>query len=320
MLRLFTLVLFLQTVQLAYAQQLSLFTQYREQAGIINPAALHTNYLLSEGDNNLHFGLSHRSQWIEEASAPRTQVLSGSYFLDNTGMGVGLLVGGHIINDQTGPTGFTGGYLRIGGVVSGNPDYGGFAIGITAGAVQYAVRTEEIAFRDPNDLLGAQNQSQLFPDVGVGLYYYQQLNAGVFRDDYWYAGVAVPQVFGLELMFRDADSNFSLQRIQHLHAQAGMIKYLNREGTIFLEPSVWVKYVPGAPVNIDFNLRYQLAEPFWLGTGVSTAGNFHLETGFRIGQDDIFNIGYGFDYSFSSFGPFIGGTHEVNLAISLSND
>ena len=315
--RLLLFIIFSTITSAITAQQLSLFTQYREQAGIINPAALHSNYLLSEGDNNLHVGLSYRSQWTELTTTPRTQVLNGSYFFDDSGAGVSFLAGGYLINDQTGPTGFTGGYLRLGGVVSDNPDYSGFAIGITAGAVQYRVDASEIDLRDANDILGTQDQSQIFPDIGVGIYYYRQLESGFLRDDYIYGGVSVPQVIGLELTFRGDEGEFFTQRLQHFYAQAGMIKYRNRDQTAFLEPSVWVKYVQGAPINVDFNLRYQVAEPFWIGTGLSTGGNLHLETGFRLGQEDIFNIGYGFDYSFSSFGPFVGGTHELNLAVSL---
>lgn len=309
-------ILLFYTIHLS-AQQLSLFTQYREQAGILNPAAMNSNYLISEGENNLNLGLSYRSQWTELTTTPRTQVFHGSYFADDSGAGVSWIMGGHIINDQTGPTGFTGAYLRVGGVLSDDPDYQGFAIGLTAGAVQYRVKTTEIDFRDPNDILGNSDQAQIFPDVGVGIYYYRQLESGFLRNDYVYGGISVPQVIGLELEFQGDDGGFFTQRVQHFYGQVGMYKFLNRDRTSFLEPSAWVKYVPGAPINVDFNLRYQVVQAFWIGTGLSTAGNLHIETGFRLGQEDIFNIGYGFDYSFSSFGPSFGGTHELNFAVSL---
>ena len=77
------------------------------------------------------------------------------------------------------------------------------------------------------------------------------------------------------------------------------------------------KYTPNAPVNIDFNLRYQLVDHFWIGTGVSTAGNYHLEAGYILGENmgwySHLRIGYGFDYSFTTFGPAAGPAHEINL-------
>ena len=53
----------------------------------------------------------------------------------------------------------------------------------------------------------------------------------------------------------------------------------------------------------------------WIGTGGSLSGNYHFETGFVIA--DQLRIGYGFDYSFSTFGPFARGTHEVNVNFSF---
>jgi hypothetical protein len=46
-----------------------------------------------------------------------------------------------------------------------------------------------------------------------------------------------------------------------------------------------------------------------------------LETGVMLGDvtgfDRTFRIGYGFDYPFTSFGPTVGSTHEINLTFSL---
>lgn len=299
------------------AQQLSLFTQYRENIGIINPAALNGQYFVS--DHNLSFGLSYRSQWTELTTTPRTQTIHGEYFADEIGGSVGLIIGGHLINDQTGPTGFTGASLRLGGVVSGNPTYSGLAIGLTAGAVQYRVNTSEINFRDPNDVVGMNDQSSIFPDVGVGIYYYKYIETGFLRDDYIFGGVSVPQVIGLDLAFKDANGEFFTKRVQHFYAHVGMYKFLR--GDSFLEPSAWVKYTPGAPINVDVNLRYQMESSLWIGTGLSTAGNMHVEAGFMLGNnvgfDNTLKLGYSFDYSFSSFGPSVGSTHELNVAFSL---
>ena len=82
-----------------------------------------------------------------------------------------------------------------------------------------------------------------------------------------------------------------------------------------------MKYTQGAPVNADLNLRYYLPVNFWIGAGGSTSGTVHLETGIVFGDtagfDNTFRVGYGFGYSFSSFGPTAGTIHEINLAYSL---
>ncbi|MEY4134068.1 MAG: hypothetical protein RL386_418, partial [Bacteroidota bacterium] len=83
-----------------FAQQLSLFTQYRENLSLINPAAIETDYLAF--GNNVSFGASYRAQWIGLPGNPRTQTIRGTFLADRMS-GVALMAGGQLINDQTGP-------------------------------------------------------------------------------------------------------------------------------------------------------------------------------------------------------------------------
>ena len=75
------------------------------------------------------------------------------------------------------------------------------------------------------------------------------------------------------------------------------------------------------PVNVDFILRYQMAQNFWIGAGGATSKTMHIELGFILGEnlgfDNTLRIGYGYDYSFSAFGPYTGGSHEINISYAL---
>ena len=301
----------------AFTQQLSLFTQYRENQTIVNPAAIGSNYLAY--GQNLSFGTSYRKQWQGIEGSPTTANIRGEY-LYTGGSPVTLLTGGYLINDQTGPTGFTGVYGRIGGMLTDDPYYGGFSVGLSFGAVQYRVNTSEIRLRQSNDILAVDDQNKIYPDVGVGVFAYTRLdNNGFFNGDYLYGGVSIPQVIGLDLSFKNENGEFYTKRVQHFYGMLGWYKFFKDEG--FLEPSVWVKYAPNVPVNVDFNLRYQMAQNFWIGAGGATAGTMHIETGILIGEnlgfDNTLKIGYGYDYHFSSFGPYTGGSHEINISYSL---
>jgi len=204
----------------------------------------------------------------------------------------------------------------VAGIVSPNPEESGFVLGISGGAVNYRVDGSEIQLREQGDLIGTMDQSQFFPDVGVGLYYYRMTgrNANMF-----YMGLSVPQVFGLDLAFQNDDGDYEVQRLQHYYGMLGYYFFFDNDS--FLEPSLWVKYVEGAPVNADFNLRYYLPVDFWIGAGASSGGTAHLETGVLLGDtvgfDNTFTISYGYGYSFSSFGPSAGATHELSLGLSL---
>jgi type IX secretion system PorP/SprF family membrane protein len=189
-------------------------------------------------------------------------------------------------------------------------------IGLSAGGVNFRVDATDIRLREQGDLLGTVNQSQFFPDVGVGMFYYRMLGR---NDNMFYAGLSVPQVFGLDLTFQNDEGEYEVKRLQHYYGMLGYYFFLDNGG--FIEPSLWVKYTEGAPVNADFNLRYYLPVNFWIGAGGSSAGMLHLETGVLLGDtvgfDNTISIGYGYSYSFSSFGPSVGGTHELNLGFDL---
>lgn len=305
------------TTTILQAQQLSLFTQYREQASLINPAAVENDYLTYA--RNITFGASYRAQWVGLANAPTTSVVRGSYLYDQGS--TGFILGGHLINDQTGPTVFTGIYARGAVIVGRDPEYGGLVVGLSAGAIQYRINASEIVLRDANDIVGVQDQSQWFPDVGVGVYFYQTLNSGSFDNDFVYAGISIPQVAGLNFTFTDENGEFFQQRIQHFYGTLGLIKFFDNDS--FLEPSLWLKYAPNVDANVDINIRYQMPSNIWIGTGVSSSKSFHMELGFALGEnvglDNTLKFGYGFDYSFSSFGPTAGSTHEVGLSLSFND-
>ena len=302
----------------AFAQQLPLFTQYRDNQGVLNPASISSNYYLNQ--ENITIGASYRKQWATLNNSPTTQVLRGEWITSNN-RSFNLLTGGYIMNDQTGPTGFTGLYGRIGALLSEDPEQGGFAVGLSLGVVQYRVNVSKLRFHDAGDVEGMVDQNKIFPDAGLGAYYYRQMNTGNGRNDYFYSGVSIPQLFGLNLQFKDTDGQFATKRIQHFYGMAGWIHYLTDES--YLEPSVWAKYAPNAPFNADINLKYQMNNVFWLGTGISLGKMFHAETGVVLGEDldmgGTIKIGYGFDNSFNTFGPFAGSTHEFNLSYSFGN-
>jgi type IX secretion system PorP/SprF family membrane protein len=301
----------------SFSQQLTLFSQYRENQTIINPAAIGSSYFAYE--ENLSFGASYRRQWQGFENAPTTATLRGEYLFAD-GNTINLLAGGYLINDQTGPTGFTGLYGRVGGLLSDDPYYSGISVGLSFGAVQYRIDASDIRLRQQNDVLATDNQTKIFPDVGVGVFAYTRLNGGSFFDgDYLYGGVSIPQVIGLDLTFQGNNGEFYTKRVQHFYGMLGFYKFFSDDS--FIEPSVWVKYAPNTPVNADFNLRYQMAQNFWIGLGGATAKTMHIETGVLLGENiglsNTLRIGYGYDYSFSAFGPSTGGSHEINITYSL---
>ena len=300
------------------AQQLPFFTQYREYNTLLNPAAVSMDYI-NKG-YNMSFGASLRTQWTGLDRNPQTQLLKGDYIF--SGDAVSMNTGFHFINDQTGPTGFSGAYARVAGIV-GNNDEGGFSAGFNAGLVQFRLNASQIEFADPSDALAQRDFRKLYPDIGVGIFGYKRLNGrGFFSGDNVYAGFSVPQTFGLDLTFQEQNKSFTIKRLPHFYALAGYTKNFSDE--TYLETSVWVRYVKNVPVQADFNLRFQLSSAISLGAGYSSSKALHAEVGFLLGENvgwdnHAIKIGYGYDVPFNTISPHFGAAHEINLSVALDN-
>lgn len=293
------------------AQQLPLFTQYREFSGILNPAAVPNDYLWYEMP--ISVGVSYRRQWINDKDGPHTELLRGDYMIEREG--VSILPGLYIINDQAARMGMTGVYGRFAGILSnGNPLEQGLAFGLNVGVVRYGLDLSNANNTDPNDISLYDIDNETFADAGVGVYAYTTLG----NSNLLYGGLSSPQVLGLDVRFRDSNHDLSVQRQRHYYATAGYkMALLSEEG--FLDFSTWVKYIPPLGPHLDFNVRYQMSPEFNLGAGLSTSGYFHAEVGFKFGEERLYRFGYALDAPFTETSSYYGYSHEFNLVIAFQH-
>jgi len=310
------------------SQQLSSFTLYRDSWTMLNPASLYNSYLINE--HTMSAGASYRHQWVdpELKGAPVTEALQFQYVPED----YNFFTGGFLVNDQTGDIGFTGAYgnfaYRL--LFSGRVDQS-LSIGLNAGVVQYRVKFP-IEVLEQVDVI---NETKIYPDFGLGLFYHY--------DDKFYAGFSVPQTFGLDLRLRDSDQNeFLLKRVQHYYAVLGGyidFNFFHSDESSFLEPSIWARWSPFAPLTIDANLRYQVTNLFWVGFGYGTGQPIelgeldpmiipgrigkqiiHLEAGIVVGEafnlDGQLKIGFGYDFQLSEYLKNFGNSFEFHAIYS----
>ena len=299
----------------AQAQQLPLQSQFNDLQGVINPAAINANYTRS--GYGLNFGINHRTQWTGIPNSPKTSILQMDYVYENDP--VGLIFGGHLIKDQASRLGVIGAYGKIGALISSDPKNSGFSMGISGGVVQYAIDTREAKLIDTDDqAVFLANDQKIYPDVGFGVSYYKKVGR---KDDLIYGGISVPQIFGLDLAYKNGDNHFfNVKRVQHYYAQLGYMKNLPRDAS-YLEFSSWIKYVNGAPINIDANIKYQITDLIFLSSGVNSSGLYNGQVGLefddKIGNDNIIRLSYGFNAPFFGDSPQFGNAHEISLSIGL---
>ncbi|MEO6037813.1 MAG: PorP/SprF family type IX secretion system membrane protein [Saprospiraceae bacterium] len=298
-------------------QQTPLFSIYRDQWGVLNPAALSNNYLLNNRTMTLS-GAWH-VQWWGLPQSPRTQTLAWEMVEEDKNS----VFGAHIMNDQTGAIGQTGVYGRYAYRIqlSGRRSSQSLLIGLNAGAVQYRANLNEIDFPDPSTA-PAEAPHTLRPDLGLGVFYHYT--------DRYYAGISIPQTLGFRSTFSSAQRDFSIRRVPHLYAVAGgyfSTPWLGNE-TSFVEPSVWVKYLPNSPLNLDLNLRAQVSELVWAGTGVNLGFGLqptvvlHFESGLFLSEqvqlvNSQFKVGFAFDLPVTqTISQIFGSSAEIMVVYS----
>jgi len=300
------------------AQQLPLFTQYREYAGLINPGSVPNDYLWY--DHTMSFGASYRKQWVTDADGPATQVLRGDYVWERGRKGAYPIFGGYLMNDKAGRMGMTGAYARAAVLFTdGEVKERGFSVGLNFGAVRYGLDLSNARVRDLDDIAIYESLNKIFPDAGIGAYAYTTFD----NSHQLFGGVSIPQVMGLDVNFRNEDNSLSVRRERHYFANIGYRIPVGEADLTFIEFSSWARMIAPLGPQFDFNFRAQLEESFFFGTGFSTNGNAHLDLGLNLGEYRLFRLGVGADFPFTgkkSIVTYYGNSFEVNLAYAMGGD
>ncbi len=307
------------------SQELPMFSQYREFQSFINPAAIPVDHLSQNYQPNQTAGISYRNQWLNYSGGPTT--MTARYELISEDLN--SVIGVNILHDKTGRFSRSGAYLRYGYNIVFTQETN-LVVGAKFGAYQNKYDSSDGILHDPGDLTGETNVNQIIFDFGFGLFYSQEF----FNDDIFYAGLSVPQ-FGNSIgsSTKNRKDGF-LYEATHLYINAGLYKKLGIESNfgsreMFIEPSLWIKYVKAAPIQTDMNIRVHFTDLFWVGVGYGVGfedkirGNFiHFEGGVVVDElfglyDRNLKIGFGYDNIFSNvgYGGF-GSTFEINISYS----
>ena len=273
------------------AQQLPQITQYMINDYAINPAiaGMHDFYQVKT---------TIRNQWAGVTDAPRTTILS---IYGSKGEHVGL--GGLVFNDQTGPT------SRIGGSASYTYSFAltksmEMAFALSGGVTQFKITKQGLNIEHQNDpLMLGGDVVRTLPDATFGF--------NIFGDN-WHIGAALPQLLSANLNLMDDDfsriykseSEGSLKR--HIYVLGAYEHSFNSHWS--LEPSVLMKTVSGAAMQLDLGAKTTYNDNLWVGMNYRNNGELAALVGYSIQERYI--IGYSYDMM-SALGP----SHEFMLGI-----
>lgn len=270
----------------ATAQQQPMYTQYMFNGLALNPA-------YAGSHESLSLTALSRFQWVGVDGAPTTHTFSAHSPIPGRQIAVGLLFS----NDQIGVTSqnslFASYAYRI--------DLGNsvLSLGLQAGLRNADINFSELSVNDPN-LESAF--SSFKPNFGIGAYWYSQR---------FYAGLSVPTALKNKWGANQdvlAEANVYTD-IQHYFATAGML--LDFSPTLKLKPSILIKSVAGAPMEIDLNANLILDDKVWVGLSYRSFDAISLLFDLQISPQ--LRFGYSYDYAVTGLREVTSGSHELML-------
>ncbi len=274
-----------------FSQQLPHFSQYYLNDYLINPAVAGSRPYF-EGKS------AHRYQWEGITDAPRTYTLSVNGPTKNQKMGLG----GYLFTDNVGPTRRTGFNLSYAYHVRVS-DKLKLGMGISAGVIQFMIDGSKITLRESDDdIITNGVQSVLLPDAGFGLYLYHEK---------YYIGFSAPQLLNSRVTFFKDGRNPEGTLPSHFFMSGGY-KFKLAEDFV-LEPSVFVKYVKPAPVQVEGTLRLIYQEKVWLAGTYRDKDAITVSIGYLI--NNYFTVAYGFDFTTTNLRNYSNGTHELLVGV-----
>ncbi|MEX2233157.1 MAG: type IX secretion system membrane protein PorP/SprF [Cyclobacteriaceae bacterium] len=274
----------------AHGQHSIVYSQYLFNGLLINPAYAGSHVQFSAS-------LTYRNQWVNFPGAPVTGTLGAHTSLYKGKVGVGMLATVDRIGSYSN-TGLFGSYAYR---IYDATRKGVFSMGISAGFNNYNADFSDLNLRAGQDLTFSGFMSELKPNFGGGVFYY---------NDKWFGGFSVPTILTHAEVFNGPLEQLRTPRFYYLY---GGMKFPLDPGTkkIILTPSILARVQDGTPLSTDFNLSIAFEELISLGTSYRSGDGTIGYINFKLSEK--FYVGYSYDWTVSDIKMYSRGTHEIMI-------
>jgi type IX secretion system PorP/SprF family membrane protein len=277
----------------SFGQQDAMYSQYMFNQLLINPAYAGNHEVISA---NLLF----RDQWVGIDGAPVTETFSVDAPLHKNKVGVGLSV----YNDKIGITKNTGAYFHYAFRIKFRKSM--LALGLQAGISNLRATYDQVSYSQDNsmyDYAFSQSLSEIFPNFGAGLFY---------NTENFYFGFSVPYLLKKSLFQQSNIQGY--RQAQHYFLSSGYVFKLNQN--LVLKPSLLLKYVDGAPLELDLNANMWFYGLLGIGASYRTGDSFDALLELQLNNQ--LRLGYAYDYSLTDLQKYNYGSHELMLKYEFS--
>lgn len=279
----------------AWGQQDPMFSQYYFNPMTVNPAYVGSRDVVSMT------GLVRR-QWLGISGAPFT----GGFSIHTPDAARRNGFGLSVVNDQISYLGQT----WVSAAYAYRIPLGKYnlQLGLQGVLYNWRINWNKAHLIDPNDDVPAfYGRNLLVPNAGFGAYFWGKN---------LYAGLSLPHLLvnsldnnrpGISLNSKDSDIA-ALKR--HFFAMAGYV--IDVDPDFKIKPSVLLKQVYGAPLEMDFNLNMYFAGKLGVGASYRTGDGIVGILEYQFNKQ--LRAGYAYDYPFSALRRFTSGSHELMIS------
>lgn len=261
----FLIIIFIES---AYGQQTPVFSTYNYNAVLINPA--HAGYY-----TDTDVALTTNGYFNSIDGSPKSFDISVNTLTRSEK--VGLAAG--LSHDQIGVTNTTSFFTSYSYKIYFDSDYQNgkwwaydpniISFGVTAGAMIYNENLTQLGIK--NDPEFQENVNSFTPTFGVGFLYN--------RDAITF-GISSPNVLSGTF---NSKNNTNLQNVYYSYL--GYRFFTDDLEDVLINPSFLLKYVEGAPFQVDLNLLANYKNKFEFGGGYRSSNTLNILAGFHVSQN-----------------------------------
>lgn len=270
----------------AYSQQMEQSSLYMYNSLYYNPAYAGTR-------NTLSASVIIREQWVGLDGSPSSQYFSIHTPIANRKLGIGL----HFNNDKIGSRRKNTVYADFAATIKLNQNNDRLNFGLSAGIDNYSFGFSELYALDVNDPIANTNYSKLTPNIGAGIYFY---------NDKYYAGISVPSIISHTNNVEGISHSINKM---HLFITGGYVFNIN--STLDLKLASLIRYTHGAPITMEFNSNLLLYKKVWVGAMYRTGEGVGINASVIL--FDGFTVGYAYDFPLNKLRTHQKGSHEILL-------
>ncbi len=239
----------------------------------------------------------HRTQWVGLDGAPVTNTLSAHTPITNSNLGMGI----SFVNDRIGPSDENTISADISYTIQ-TSEYYKLAFGLKVTANLLNVDFTKLTQQPGDPELQYNIDNRFSPNIGAGVFWYS---------DRSYVGFSVPNF--LETRHFDGVNSSVAKEKLHYYFIGGYVFDLNP--SIKFKPSLLVKAVQHAPLQVDVSANFLFNEKFTVGAAYRWSAALSGMVGFQINEKLL--VGYAYDAETTKLANYNSGSHEIFLRFEL---